>query len=75
MRLQLEFPDLDLGDTSPDQLAAAVARLIEGGIELPDGILYTNDVRVQAVEENGEFTVPVPNGPGTVNSPSLRSVA
>ncbi len=75
MRLQLEFPDLDLGDTSPDQLAAAVAGLIEGGIELPDGILYTIDVRVQVVEENGEFTVPVPIGPGTVNSPSLRSVA
>lgn len=74
MRMQLEFPNLDLGDTSPDELAAAIARLIEGGIELPDGILYTNDVRVYASEQTDELLLPCPRGPGSSNSPSLRSV-
>lgn len=75
MHLLIEFLGLDLGDTSPEALAAAVARLIEGGVELPDGRLYTNDVRVHVVDHNDEFPAPVPGGPGTGNSPSLRSVA
>lgn len=75
MQVLIEFPDLDLGTTSPDELASSITGLLEGGIELPDGILYANNVRVQIVEEGSEFPAPGPDGPAAGNSPSLRSVA
>ena len=73
MRLQLEIPGLALADITPEELATAVARLIEGGIELPDGMLYPSDVRVTVFGAGGEFPAPVPAGPDAGNSPSLCS--
>ena len=79
--LKKSFPDITIS-AAAGSVAEGIAVVTEHqpdilflDIELPDGILYTIDVRVQVVEENGEFTVPVPIGPGTVNSHSLRSVA
>lgn len=74
MQLKIEIPGFTLDDTTPGELATAVANLIESGIELPSGIIYANDVRVEVIEETDEFPAPGPVGLDAGNSPSLSSV-
>ncbi|MBV7541924.1 hypothetical protein [Acidovorax sp. sic0104] len=62
MKIRVEIEEAELGrlELSPDDLAAAVQRALEGGLDLDgEGMLYLNDVRVEVEPVGDAAGVPI----------------